>query len=180
MGIPIVLPSLLTSCSHPHHAPVPTTFPSLLSSCPHRHHAPIPVVLPSLSPLLSRSQTHCAPGLCAGFETRLPCPKSHPFPWGLGHLDTVPRAALTPNCPQTTAHGHCTPGRRGRRVRTGRGEASWRPAAPSRGERRGRTRGNGMELGQGRVRLGVRDRFCTQRWSGTGTGCPGTWSRPRA
>lgn len=50
-------------------------------------------------------------GLCAGIETRLPCPKSHPFPWGLGHLDTVPRAALTPNCPQTTAHGHCTPGR---------------------------------------------------------------------
>lgn len=61
MGIPIVLPSLLTSRSHPHHAPVPTTFPSLLSSCPHRHHAPIPIMLPSLSPLLSRSQTHCAP-----------------------------------------------------------------------------------------------------------------------
>nr|XP_047918640.1 interleukin-15 receptor subunit alpha isoform X1 [Anser cygnoides] len=61
MGIPIVLPSLLTSRSHPHHAPVPTTFPSLLSSRPHRHHAPIPIMLPSLSPLLSRSQTHCAP-----------------------------------------------------------------------------------------------------------------------
>ena len=43
-----------------------------------------------------------------------------------------------------------------------------------------RTRGDGMELGQGRVRLGVRERVCTQRWSGTGTGCPWTWAPHQA
>lgn len=35
------------------------------------------------------------------------------------------------------------------------------------------TRGDGMELRQGRVRLGVRGRVCTQKCSGTGIGCPG-------
>lgn len=38
------------------------------------------------------------------------------------------------------------------------------------------TQGNSVELRQGRLRLGVRGRFCTQRWSGTGTGSLGMWA----
>lgn len=41
------------------------------------------------------------------------------------------------------------------------------PSRSSAGDR-DRTRGNGTEMGQGRVRMGVRERFCAQGCSGTG------------
>jgi len=36
-----------------------------------------------------------------------------------------------------------------------------------------------MELCQGRVSLGVRERICTRRWW-RGTGCPGQWAQLQA
>jgi len=43
-----------------------------------------------------------------------------------------------------------------------------------------RTRGNGMELYQGRVRLGIRNRFFTRGQSGPGTGSQGQWAQLQA
>ena len=40
-----------------------------------------------------------------------------------------------------------------------------------------RTWWNGMELCQGRVGLGIRERFCSRRWSGTGRRSPGQWDQ---
>ena len=38
---------------------------------------------------------------------------------------------------------------------------------------RDRRRGNGLRLGQGRLRVGIRKNFFTEGIAGIGTGCPG-------